>query len=195
MWNSTRSFARRAPSAPVPSEEHLGRLACSSASPALPESSLPEESPPEESPHDDEEESLVSKSLKGGVNRASPRMKAACLRFFMNIVLALKLSAKVKYMSQVLCRFPTFQATGVCLVIGIIGQQLFSASGFCRLPSCGQSGAEANDGHAGRPCSNISSADCTRRARGTAPRGHSLLLRSTPEWTTHSQLPDANLCK
>ena len=87
-------MARRAPSAPVPSEEHLGRFA--SISPPLPESSAPDESPPEESPHDDDEESLASKSLKGGVNRASPRMKAACLRFFMNIVLAIKLSAKVR---------------------------------------------------------------------------------------------------
>ena len=87
-------MARRAPSAPLPSEEHLGRFACCSISAPLPESS-PEESPLEESPHDDDEESLVSKSLNGGVNGASPRMKAACLRFFMNIVFALKLSAKI----------------------------------------------------------------------------------------------------
>ena len=96
-------MARRAPSARLPSEEHLARFACCSVSAPLTESS-PEESTPEESPHDDDEESLlVSKSLKGGVNGASPRMKAACLLFFMNIVLVLKLSARIK--RQDLCRF------------------------------------------------------------------------------------------
>ena len=72
-------------------------------------------------------------------------------------------------------------------------QQVFSASGLCRLPSCGQSGASAKDGHAARPCSSISSADCTRQRRPIGARLHGATACSRD--LRRSQLPDpATLC-
>ena len=95
------------------------------------------------------------------------------------------------------------KATGVgyilCLAKAIDGQQLFSVSGLCRLASCGQSGAEAKDVHAARPCSNISSAGCfssgpsARDGRGARLHGATACSRDLRRNGQSRAMP--NLCK
>ena len=102
-----------------------------------------------------------------------------------------------------MCGIVRFEAAGVgyilCLTKAIDGQQLFSVSGLCRLASCGQSGAEAKDVHAARPCSNISSAGCfssgpsARDGRGARLHGATACSRDLRRNGQCRAM--ANLCK